>query len=85
MTLWKQVVQYVNETFLEDKIIYRRGFLITLGLYKKGAHVNTVADTYRQTLTKAGFLSHPYRGVYYVKKLIPEDMTMRKCRRLAYN
>lgn len=83
MTAWSKV-----KTFFNSK---RCGKLFTRAEYQKELNIPTSHrngpnsyDTMALYLVRAGFLAKPEPGVYRKQKIIPKDLSITRCYKLAY-
>ena len=81
---WKILCKYINR-HLDGKVLTRRSIMdhIYDELRHPGSHKSV--DTYRNYLTKAGFLVIIRPGRYLKAKTIPRGISRRDVQRLGYD
>jgi hypothetical protein len=83
-THWRRLLQLIND-ISEEKTKFTRKELIK-NLHPKGftRHSQTT-DTYRNVLTKAGYLTIDGRGQYAIAHVPDLDLSYSQCFKQAYN
>lgn len=86
MTSWQRLTQDLRAHFvLFPRSEVRRKDLISIAEIKYGLNPRRwTLDNYVRYLRKAGFLETVSSGVYKHVKEIPVDLTLRACKKLAY-
>lgn len=79
---WECIVNFCNHNYDYDILITREDLINYMKL-TTDLGVNSI-DTYRNYLTKAGFLTIVERGLYHVEKEIPLNYSVKDCLKEAH-